>query len=164
MKETLTSPQRVPGITLGPLLREVIQAQQTDHEAVSYPQLRGYAAALQQRCRELDDVLVWPVGDAAERLTGAAVLFSKGGVRVRGWSEPVSGERVLLVAVAAATPLALVDAAIRARALGATEVHACGIAVTGAATEQPEGAFASYTDLSGSIARTSVAEIRVARS
>jgi len=85
--------------------------------------------------------LVWPVGEAAERLTGAAVLASEGEVRARGWADDVGGERVLLATVAAVTPLSLVEAAHHARAMGAVEVHAWGVEVAGLEVSELEGVF-----------------------
>lgn len=92
-------------------------------------------------------MFVWPVGPAAERLAGAVVLFTEGRVRLRDWSNTLAGERVLLVAVAAATPIALVAAAEHARALGAVAVHACGVAVQGAERSDFCGAVDGYVPL-----------------
>ncbi len=64
-------------------------------------------------------------------LAGAAVLASEGEMRVRGWTDDIRGERILLAPVAAVTPLGLVEAAEHAHAMGASEVHACGIEVAG---------------------------------
>src|SRR4051794_40041469 len=112
---------------LGPLLREVLDAQRTAERLVgSYAHLRDSAEALAQHCELLSSPLVWPVGDPAERLAGAAVVVSEGRVRVRGWTDHLLGERVLLVAVVATTPLALLHAAQHSRRLGVAEVHACG--------------------------------------
>jgi hypothetical protein len=133
-----------PSLVIGPLLREVISAQRADEQALDYPRLRGYAAALARRCRELENPLVWPVGDAAERLAGAAILLSEGSVRVRGWSDVPRGERVLVLTVAAVTPVSLMEAARHARALGAAEIHACGVEVAGVESVGTDAAFDSY--------------------
>lgn len=97
----------------------------------AHPDLTDYARALADRCAALDEPLVWPVGAAAERIAGAAVLASDGAVRLRGWSDMPRGERVLVFAVAHVSPLEMVQAATHARAGGAREVHACGAEVAG---------------------------------
>jgi hypothetical protein len=114
---------------IGPLLAEVLDAQRCDEAATAFPQLEAYCAALDDVCEMLGSPLVWPVSPAAERLAGAAVLFSQGRIRLREWSSRIDGDRVLLLAVAAATPIPLISAAKHARAIGATEVRACGIAI-----------------------------------
>jgi hypothetical protein len=145
-KEIRLPNQRASSETLatGPLLRDLIRAQQADEHLLSYPELARLGVALEKRCRNLSSPLVWPVGDAAERLAGAAVLASEGRVRVRGWTEDVGGERVLLLATAAVSPLSLVQSAGYARALGAAEVHACGIEVSGIDCERFGRVFDSY--------------------
>jgi hypothetical protein len=120
----------------GPLLKEVFRAQRADEEATSYPRLEAYCIALAASCEALDAPIVWPVGAAAERLAGAAVLSSRGRIRLRGWSDRLDGERVLLLTVAAVTPIALITAAEHAKALGAFDVHACGVDVHG--VDQPD--------------------------
>jgi hypothetical protein len=117
--------------TAGPLLTNLISAHRTAERVTAYPELYSYASSLVALCEDMGSPVVWPVGDAAERLAGAAVLASEGEVRVRGWTDDVRGERVLLATVAAVTPLGLVEAAKQARAMGASEVHAFGIDVPG---------------------------------
>ena len=77
----------------GPGLAEVLATQSFDEQAVGYPQLERYAHALAKLCRELSYPLVWPVGPAAERLAGAAVIVSRGRIRPRGWTVSLRGER-----------------------------------------------------------------------
>jgi hypothetical protein len=117
--------------TVGPLLANLFSAHKAAERVTSYPELSSYASALAVLCEDMGSPVVWPVGDPAERLVGAAVLASEGEVRVRGWADDVRGERVLLAAVAAVTPLGLIEAAKQARAMGASEVHAVGIEVAG---------------------------------
>jgi hypothetical protein len=136
-----------PDAAAGPLLRELLAVQDADDEAVAYPQLQAYASALMRRAEDLDSPLIWPVGQRAERLAGAAVLLSHGRVRVRGWNDDVNGDHVLLVAVAQATPLGLVAAAEHAYAAGASEVHACGVAILGVDRNRLLDAVAGYADL-----------------
>jgi hypothetical protein len=119
----------------GPLLAALMQAQQADEEALAYPRLEALAVSLCDHCDELHSPLVWPVGAAAERLVGASVLTSEGSIRVRGWRDDLRGERVLLATVTAVTPLSLVEAAKHARAMGAIEVHVCGVSVSGLSAE-----------------------------
>jgi hypothetical protein len=122
---------RVMSAQMGPLLASVRAAQCRDEYAVSYPELEGLATALVDLCARLRYPLILPVGAAAERVAGAATIVGGDRTRVLGWSPDLDGERVLLLAVAAVTPLALSEAADRARRLGATEVLACGIDVCG---------------------------------
>jgi hypothetical protein len=117
--------------TAGPLLRGLLAAHRTATQVTTYPELSCYASRLTTLCQDMDSPLVWPVGEAAERLVGAAVLASEGEVRVRGWTDDIRGERVVLLAVAAVSPLSLVEVARHARAMGAGEVHACGVEVAG---------------------------------
>ena len=116
----------------GPLLEELLEAQSLEAAAVSYPAIEGTAAALIARAQQLDAV-VWPVGGAAERIAGAAALLAEGEIEIGVWNTRLDGERVLLFAVAGATPLSLVAAAAQVRSMGATEVHACGVEIAGAA-------------------------------
>jgi hypothetical protein len=143
---------------MGPLLREVINAQRVDESVVgSCTSLSGFADALARRCRDLASPLVWPIGDAAERLAGAAIIVSGGGVRVRGWTDEIPGERVLLLAVAAVTPISILRAGARARALGAAEVHVCGVELVGLDNREVEAAFESCGLLVAPLAQRSMA-------
>jgi hypothetical protein len=118
-------------VAIGPALGELLEAQQEEDDALAYPHLIAYAAALSELCRQLRSPMVWPVGSAAERLAGAALVESRGGVRLRGWNDDLSGERVLLLAGAAVSPLGLYAGAEQARCFGAREVMATGIRVDG---------------------------------
>jgi hypothetical protein len=138
---------------IGPLLEGLVEAQRRSERALQYPELRGLAAALARHSRQLGSPVVWPVGDAAERLAGAAVLLSEGDMRVRGWTDVLSDERVLLVTVAAVSPIELTSAAQHAREMGAAEVHACGVEVADVPACGPDGAFASYAVLAAASVR-----------
>lgn len=118
-------------LEIGSSLGELLAAQQDDDDALLYPSLQAYAGAVAELCQRLRSPMVWPVGPTAERLAGAAVVESCGGVRLRGWNDDLSGERVLLLAGAAVTPLGLYAAAEQARRLGVSEVMAAGIRVAG---------------------------------
>jgi hypothetical protein len=131
----------------GPLLGNLIRAHKQAEAVTSYPSLTALADALADRCEELDAPLVWPVGGAAERVAGAAVLSSEGEIRVRGWVEGVAGEKVLLVAVAHVSPLEMVAAAGHARAMGADQVHACGVDVAGLNADELDPVFDSRSEL-----------------
>jgi hypothetical protein len=130
---------------IGPLLVDTIRLQRQAEAATSYPSLEHYGGLLAALCQTLGDPIVWPVGDAAERLAGAAVLLSKGRVRVRGWSDGLAGDQVLLACTVAATPLGLLAAASHARALGATTVHGCAIELHGRKSEDLDDALDSYS-------------------
>jgi hypothetical protein len=144
---------------VGPLLEELITAQRAAEEVVGYPTLRSFAEQLVRHCRELDGPVVWPADDAAQRVAGAAVLVSEGRVRVRGWGDVVPGERVLLVAVAAVTPVLLMDVARHARALGAAEIHAFDVSDVDALRVDVEAAFDSY-EVAAFPPRESLVELR----
>lgn len=131
----------------GPLLGNLIRAHERAEAATAYPGLAALADALAERCEELDSPLVWPVGGAAERVAGAAVLRTEGAVRVRGWVDGVAGYKVLLVAVGHVSPLEMVAAARHARAMGASQVHAFGVDVAGLAADELGPAFDSRSEL-----------------
>src|SRR5438105_4343677 len=111
----------------GPLLTGVFRAQGLDEVASSYPAIEAHAAAVVDATARLGDPLVWPVDAVGERLAGAATVVGQGHVRVRGWSSPIVGERVLLLAGALVTPLPLLAVAEQARLLGAVEIFACAL-------------------------------------
>lgn len=115
------------------LLDALLATQRADEALSNHDRLISHADALIALSATLDHPVVWGVGVAAERLIGAAIVRSAGGVRAHKWCSDVEGERVLLVTGHAVTPLALVDAAHHAKRLGATEVHACGVNVEGLA-------------------------------
>jgi hypothetical protein len=129
--------------TAGPLLSDLVSAHRAAERATAYPDLSTYATSLAALCEDMGSPLVWPVDGAAERLAGAAVLTSEGDLRLRGWTDEIRGERVLLTCVAAVSPLGLVEAARQARTLGAIEVHACGIEVAGFDSPDLRGVFDS---------------------
>lgn len=132
---------------IGPHLVETLELQCIDEVATSYPCLESYGRRLASLCEMHGDPVVWPVGDAAERLAGAAALLSEGRLRLRGWSDDLAGQQVLLVGTAAATPLALLAAASQARALGATTVHGCAIELREADPEALGDVLDSYSSL-----------------
>jgi hypothetical protein len=123
------------GAQPGPLLAELLEAQRCEERAVAFPALQQLAAALIERCNELGGPTVWPVGAAAERLAGAAVVMSSGALSVATWNMALAERRVLLVAISGTTPMSMVVAAEHVRRLGASEIHACAVDVDGAADE-----------------------------
>jgi hypothetical protein len=127
----------------GPLLEELLEAQRLDAAAVSYPAIETVAGALASHAQGLEAV-VWPVGDAAERVAGVVTALTEGEVEVATWNSRLDGERVLLFAVSGATPLSLVAASAQVRSMGAIEVHACGVNVGGAGSA---GAWESFAAL-----------------
>lgn len=116
-------------VTIGPVLQKVLAAQATGFQSTEFPAVEKQAERLVALATELGHPVVWPVGNAAERLVGAAIVVAKGQLRARDWNSYVSGESVLLVCIAAATPLPLYAAADEARAFGAERVMACGVSV-----------------------------------
>jgi len=129
----------------GPLLAALIDAQREDEAALSYPRITSLASALAEHCDDLGQPVVLPMGEAADRLLGATVVISEGEVRPRGWTGDLAGERVLLLCVSAVSPSSLVEAASHARAMGAIEVHACGVNVAGLTPGAHLAAFDSYS-------------------
>lgn len=133
--------------TIGPLLGELIAKHQEKERALCFPELRALATAVGKCCRDLNSPLLWPIDDASERLAGAATLAAAGELRLRGWTNDVQGERVLLLAIAETTPLSLVKGATHARSLGAVEVHACALQVVGFDSPDLTGIFDSCVAL-----------------
>jgi|SRR5665213_725355 len=109
----------------------LLVAQEAEAEAVRFPALEEHAIALIALGNDLGDPVVWPVGAAAERIAGAATLMSGGRIRVREWNSDVRGERVLVFAVVALTPVSLFAAAQQALNMGADAVQGCGIRIEG---------------------------------
>jgi hypothetical protein len=130
------------GLVGGPLLAELLEAQGAEETAVSYPMIEHIADALTEHAQELQAV-IWPVGAAAERIAGAAAALAGGNLTVGTWNRRLDGERVLLFAVSGVTPLGLVAAAAQVRSMGAAEVHASGVDVTGAANVDTWASFAA---------------------
>jgi hypothetical protein len=128
----------------GPLLKGLLAAQDASEAAVSYPAIVGWADALIALAAELGDPLLLPVSGPAERLVGAATVAARGSVRVRSRGGTLDGERVLLVDLAAVTPLQLLQAARHARLLGAADVAGCALSL-----DSPDGIeeLDSYADL-----------------
>ncbi len=115
----------------GPLLSSLLEAQERDREATSYPDIEGLALSLFRLVEDLGHPIVYPVGAPAERLAGATALLSRGKVEVAGWTRTLEGERVLLLMVNSVSPIPLSSAADQARRLGAVQVHATGVNVLG---------------------------------
>ena len=113
----------------GPLLTRLLKAQRLEEQLVGHAQIEAVADAVIRQAAELGDCLVWPVGAAAERVAGVATTRARGAIDVGAWNTPVQGRRLLLVAVAAVSPLGLEAAAEQLRIRGAVEVHACGVDV-----------------------------------
>lgn len=118
-------------VIAGPMLREVLAVQDIEFRCTEYPRVEAYAERLVALARELGHPVIWPVGRAAERLVGSAIVVGKGQLRARDWNSRLSGESALLVCIAAATPLPLYVAAAEAMAFGAGRVMACGVSIRG---------------------------------
>ena len=133
----------------GPLLSELLKSQRASERLFgSFNLLSEAVAAMVDHVGVLDGPMVWPVGDSSERLSGAAAFSSQGTIRIRGWSETMEGESVLLLAVNHSSDLSLSEAADHARNLGASEVHVCRIESAGRTFEEPQGKFDSYHSIS----------------
>src|SRR4051812_18941407 len=127
----------------GPLLSRLVSAQRVEEDAVSYPQIDVWANALVAHAHRLPGCLIWPVGAPAERIAGLAVARARGRIEVGLWNEAVEARTVLLFAVAGVTPLSLMLVGEQLRRRGAAEVHACGVAITGAADSDGLDSFQS---------------------
>ena len=64
-----------------------------------------------------------------------------------GWNTDITAKRVLLVTVAAVTPLPLLAAAQHARSLGAAEVYSCGVRVQGLRPDEVPEILNAYIPL-----------------
>lgn len=117
--------------SIGPMLEEVLAAQDAAFRSTEFPIVESYADRLVALARDLGSPVVWPVGLAAERLVGASIIVGKGQLRARDWNRYLSGEPVLLVCIAATSPLPLLAAATEARSRGAGRLVACGISIGG---------------------------------
>jgi hypothetical protein len=133
---------------IGPALQRLLDVQEAEDEAVSWRLLGGHAAALVAVCSRLAGPdgwpVVWPVGRGAERLVGAATVVGGPHLRPLSWAGRLDGQRVLLVVVNSLSALPLAQAATHARALGVTEVLACGAMVEGLPGPLPEGVAAYF--------------------
>jgi hypothetical protein len=132
------------GLKRGPILDDLLAAQDEAEAAVDYPVAERWASALAELSCELGNAILWPVSGPAERLAGVAVVAGRGNVRVRSLSRRLDGEQVLLVEVIAVTPLQLLAAAMQARSLGAEVVHGCALRI---ASEDGCELLDSYTAL-----------------
>ena len=144
--EELSSVEPLPA--QGPLLAGIVRSQREAETIVgNHETLSVAATAVVEYLRNLRSPLVWPVGEAADRLVGAASLVAAGTLRQRGWTDDLRGERVVVLAVADATSLALQQAARHARQLGAVEVHGCRIGLSQAECAADDGfdAFVALT-------------------
>jgi hypothetical protein len=150
-------------LRIGPLLDGILRAQRADELATGFPLIGTYAELVVAAARAYSEPLLWPVGDAAERVVGAAVLVGRGSVHARGWSTTMTGRNVLLVATTSTTPLGIIAAAAQARTLGARSVHACGIDIAGI-EDIADGTLDSFTSLLDSPAVGSGQPRRIATS
>ena len=131
---------------LGTLLAQVLWAQERDEQATSFPLISDFAQRIIAVAHNYKLSILWPVGNAAERLVGAATVLGGGSVRARGWSTSLPNQSVLLVGTHATAPHELLVAAAHARAMGATAVHACAIDIDGIEAVS-EGQLDSYRPL-----------------
>jgi hypothetical protein len=131
----------------GPMLNQLLIAQQRGEESLEYETLRLLAGELLSTLETLNWPLLWPVDELGGRLVGAAVALGNGQAAVRSLSRTHADAEVLLVTVVAVSPLALVSAATHARHLGASSVWACGVAVPGVAAAVGSVALDGYVDL-----------------
>jgi hypothetical protein len=128
----------------GPLLSRLLDAQRKEEALVAYPAIEAIADAAISVAEGIDGCLVWPITAAAERVAGVVAVRSRGAVDIGTWNTPVAGRAIVLLGVAAATPLGLEMAAEQLRRRGAAEVHACAFELTDA--EQAHG-FDSFQSL-----------------
>jgi hypothetical protein len=149
----------VDPVSAGPLLVDLVAAHKRNEEALRFPLVESLCRALVNRSLELGSPLIWPIGEAANRLAGSAVVVAQGGLRVRGWTDEIRGERVLLLAVVETTLVALVETAAHARVLGAREVHAAFVHVNELAPLGSNGIFDSHVVLSSATSQPLLAAV-----
>jgi hypothetical protein len=135
-------------------LETLVAVQRLEEEAVCYPQIEEWADALVSYAREFGDCVIWPVGASAERIAGVATVRARGQVDVGRWNASVADRTILLFAVAAVSPLSLTLTAEQLRRRHAVDIHACGIAITGAATAE---GIKSFKSLGNALAVSAIA-------
>ena len=156
MRENLSLAPPSPEVEEGPLLAGLLAAYRANEEALEPPELGTLAKALIEQSRDLGTPLVWPVGEAAQRLAGAAAVLADRRFQLRGWADEVRGRPVLLVSMAAATPIEITEACKLARALGASAVHARGWNVNGPDAPALRNDFDSVVSLDSGLSESRV--------
>jgi hypothetical protein len=126
----------------GNALAALLEAQQHDDRAVSYPHIETYARQIIDWASHFDRPLLVPVGDGARRLLGAVELLSHGQVETSAWSRDVQGRDVLLVGTVTASLIEFEMEASILRRQGAHSIHGCAIEVS--ATTASEGLDSFY--------------------
>jgi hypothetical protein len=114
-------------VQLGPRMGAVLDAQQRQRDALRYPDISGYAAAVAAFARQRRCDLLWPVDVGAHKLMGAVELVTCGAIEVRSFASIISGRSVLFVASVGVSGLEMALEARAARAAGAA--HVCGAAI-----------------------------------
>jgi hypothetical protein len=114
----------------GPLLTGLLEVQELEAKLVAFGELERVADAAIRRADEVKGCVVWPIGAAAERVAAAVTIRGQGRVEVGTWNMSVQGRRLLLLTLAAVSPIEIELAAEQLRRRGASEVHACGVRVT----------------------------------
>lgn len=121
---------------MGPLLAELQDARRVELVAMAPGSLEALASALVRAANAGErQPVIWPIGAAAERIAGAAMLIGAGSLEVWSGHERLDGREVLLVGVAHVASSAFCLAASHAGALGAAGISACGYMVARSALE-----------------------------
>lgn len=114
-------------VQLGPRMGAVLDAQQRQRDALRYPEISGYAAAVAAFARRRRCDLLWPVDLGAHKLMGAVELLTCGALETRSFATGVAGRSVLLVASVAVSGSEMAREAQVARAAGATHVYGAAV-------------------------------------
>lgn len=114
-------------LQLGPLMGTVLDAQQHQHDALRYPEISGYGAAVASLARHLRCDLLWPVDVGAHKLMGAVEVLTCGAIETRSFASTVIGRSVLLVASVAVSGVEMEREARAARAAGATRAYGAAV-------------------------------------
>src|SRR4051794_10198854 len=105
----------------GPLLAGLLEVQELEVKLVRFEELGRVADAAIIHAERLKGCVIWPIGAAAERAAAAVTLRSCGRVEVGTWNMPVAGRRLLLLTLAAVSPIEIELAAEQLRNRGAAE-------------------------------------------
>lgn len=110
-----------------PVFDRLLELQQADDAAVTHEHLERIAQRVIELAQALENPVVVPVGDSAQRVLGAVTLISHGKVEASTWTSRIANRDVLLVGTVAATTIEFETVAGVLRSRGASYIHACAL-------------------------------------
>lgn len=146
-------------LVVGPLLNEVLLAQDADEQMLRFPAFARWVEAVVGAAGELGVPVLWPVGPVAQQLAGGAVLASAGQVSVWSGHSGLDGQPVALLAVNLVSPIPVRHAIRTARSLGAGRVVLIAHAVAGVENQSDLGRVV-HLGGNGSVAGTTASSSR----